>query len=367
MRFSFTALIALCMFSCASRKAIQYTVNAHRATFPIQQLEAQILDSITPANIEVKHGVDLPAQTEVVRAGFFMLPLLFYNHFQSSYQILLGQDVLDGAWQDYVDKRLHVLATQLADHGVTNIKVELSKALANGKYVSGHAYVVIPYPYTSTVQDINLSKSKNASAELSLRLGWVDGSGEEDSREASIKIRIDKGVYSAQIRTLLGKTVHLTSNDINFHFTHGIISKPPYYPSEPNLTVHLFRLSDLLLLALDELCEIVLLESQEEEIKVLPSSYQDDVQKAKALLWEQLRGTKLGKRFIRGGGSVYDFTSRQAQLTIDVGLERKTFSVERYLFSLGQVTSLYHHIYFSPSEILNNMNEVLDKIRQELE
>ena len=367
MRFLLLVLISISLFNCASRKAIQRTAVAHSRTFPIRQLQSSMADTISLTGIEVKPGIALPTHTEVVRAGFFMLPLLFYNHFQSSYQVLLGQDVLDGSWQDHAHQRLRVFANQLASNGITNVKVELNKAMANGKYVSGHAYVVIPAMYTSMMQDINLSKSKNATAELSLRLSWTDASSNEDSRDASIKIKVDKGgVYSAQVRTLLGKTVNLSANDINFHFTHDVISQPPYFVNEPFLTVHLFRLSDLLILGLDELCEVVLQESREEEIKILPPSYAVDLQRAKTLLWEQLRGKKLGKRFSRGGGSFYDFTSRQAELTIDVGLERKTFSVERYLFSLGQSTSSYNHIYFSPDEILNNMNGVLEKIRQEL-
>jgi hypothetical protein len=96
--------------------------------------------------------------------------------------------------------------------------------------------------------------------------------------------------------------------------------------------------------------------------------------KARDLLWEQLRAKKLGERFSRGysssggfrGGSYYDFTSGRAQLTVDVGLERKTFSVEQYLFSMGQSTSAYRHLYFTPEEVMTDMQSVLEKIKQEL-
>jgi hypothetical protein len=375
MRFLLLVLISSSLFNCASRKAIQRTVDAHTRTFPLSQLQPPGSDTVSVAGIEIKSGAPLPVKSEVVNAGFFMLPLLFYNHFQAGYQVLLGQDVFDGPWQDYVDSRLKVFAAELSASGINNVKVEVSKAMANGKYVSGRSYIVIPTYYTSTIQTINLSKSKHASAELALKLSWLDASGNEESRDASIKIQVaNNGVYSAQIRTLLGKTINLTSNDINHHFTHQVISQPPYFVNEPNLTIHLFRLSDLLVLGLDELCEVVLMESREEEVKPLPPSYAVSLLKARDLLWEQLRAKKLGERFTRGysasggfrSGSFYDFTSNRAHLTVDIGLERKAFSVEHYLFSMGQNTSGYRHLYFTPEEVLTDMKSVLEKIRQEL-
>lgn len=375
MRFLIFLLFSILFFNCASRKTIQRTVDAHNRTFPLRQLQPSVQDTEATSGIEVVPGAPLPAKSEVVTAGFFMLPLLFYNQFQAGYQVLLGQDVFDGPWQDYVNSRLKLFATELSATGIKNVKVEVSKALANGKYVTGSVYIIIPSYYTSSVQSINLSKSKHATAELALRLSWTDASGNEDSRDASIKIQVAKnGVYSAQVRTLLGKTVNLTSNDINYHFTHGIISQPPFFINEPNLTVHLFRLSDLLVLGLDELCQAVLMESREEEVKPLPPSYAANLLKARNLLWEELRGKKLGERFTRGyspsggfrGGSYFDFKSNRAQLTVDVGLERKMFSVEQYLFSMGETTSAYHHLYFTPEEVLSDMNSVLEKIKQEL-
>jgi hypothetical protein len=375
MRILLLALISLSLFNCASRKAIQRTVDAHNRTFPLRQLQPSGSDTISVSEIEIKAGVPLPAKTEVVGAGFFMLPLLFYNHFQAGYQVLLGQDVFDGPWQEYVDSRLKLFASDLSANGINNVKVEVSKALANGKYVTGNVYIVIPSAYFVQTQSINLSKSKHAAAELALKLSWTDASGNDESRDASIKIQVaNNGIYTAQVRTLLGKTVNLTSTDINYHFTHRIISQPPFFANEPNLTVHLFRLSDLLVLGLDELCEVVLMESKEEEVKPLPASYAANMLKARDLLWEQLRGKKLGERFSRGyspsggfrGGSYYDFTSNRAQLTVDIGLERKAFSVEHYLFSMGQSTSAYHHLYFTPEEVMTDMNLVLEKIKQEL-
>jgi hypothetical protein len=375
MRVLFLILITFSLFNCASRKAIQRTVNAHNRTFPLRQLHPPGADTVSVVGIQIKSSAPLPAKTEVVGAGFFMLPLLFYNHFQASYQVVLGQDVFDGPWQEYVDSRLKVFASDLSSSGISNVKVEVSKALANGKYVTGNVYIVIPSYYFAQTQTINLSRSKHAAAELALKLSWLDASGNEESRDASIKIQVaNDGVYSAQIRTLLGKTVNLTSNDINHHFTHQILSQPPYFVNEPNLTIHLFRLSDLLVLGLDELCEVVLMESREEEVKPLPPSYAVNLLKARDLLWEQLRAKKLGERFSRGysasggfrSGSFYDFTSNRAHLTIDVGLERKAFSVEHYLFSMGQNTSGYSHLYFTPEEVLTDMKSVLEKIKQEL-
>jgi hypothetical protein len=375
MRLITILLLSLSLFNCASRKAIQRTVDAHNRTFPIRQLEPTIPDTISTSGIEIKSTASMPAKTEVIRAGFFMLPLLFYNHFQSSYQVLLGQDVFDSPWQDYVNKRLKLFATHLASTGIANVKVELNKAVAHGKYISGNAYIVYPSPYYTTTQSINLSRSKDATAELAIKLTWADQSGNEDSRDASVKIKIEQnGVYSAQVRTLLGKTVNLTQNDINFHFNHRIISQPPFFPDEPNLTIHLFRLSDLLVLGLDELCETILRESREEEVKPLPPSYAADLVKARTLLWDQLRGKKLGQRFSRGfatsggfrGGSYYDFTSNQASLTVDIGLERKSLPVENYLFSMGQSTASYRHLYFTSAEVLTDMKSVLEKIKMDL-
>jgi hypothetical protein len=375
MRFFFLLLISVSLFNCASRKSIQRTVDAHNRTFPLRQLQPSGSDTVSVSGIEIKSGAPLPAKTEVVGAGFFMLPLLFYNHFQAGYQVLLGQDVFDGPWQDYVDSRLKVFASDLSANGINNVKVEVNKALANGKYVTGNVYIVVPSPYFVQTQSINLSKSKHAAAELALKLSWTDASGNEESRDASIKIQVaNNGIYTAQVRTLLGKTVNLTSNDINYHFTHRVISQPPFFANEPNLTVHLFRLSDLLVLGLDELCEVVLMESREQEVKPLPPSYAANMLKARDLLWEQLKSKKLGERFSRGyspsggfrGGSYYDFTSGRAQLTVDVGLERKAFSVEQYLFSMGQSTSAYRHLYFTPEEVMADMPSVLEKIKQEL-
>jgi hypothetical protein len=375
MRVLFLTLITFLLFNCASRKAIQRTVDAHSRTFPLRQLKPPGSDTVSVASIEIKSGAPLPARSEVVNAGFFMLPLLFYNHFQAGYQVLLGQDVFDGPWQEYVDSRLKLFAADLSASGISNVKVEVSKAMANGKYITGNVYIMIPSYYFVQTQSINLSKSKHAAAELALKLSWTDASGNEESRDASIKIQVaNNGIYSAHIRTLLGKTVNLSSNDINHHFTHDVISQPPYFMNEPNLTIHLFRLSDLLVLGLDELCEVVLMESREEEVKPLPPSYAADLLKARDLLWEQVRAKKLGERFSRGyspsggfrSGSFYDFTSNRAHLTVDVGLERKAFSVEHYLFSMGQNTSGYRHLYFTPEEVLTDMKSVLEKIRQEL-
>lgn len=376
MRVIFFAIISISLFNCASRKAIQRVVDAHANSFPLRQLQGQWPDSVESTSVTVNPGVPLPSKSEVVHAGFFMLPILVYNHFQSGYQILLGQDAFDGSWREYTNQRLLAFAKELSSNGITNVKVEVSKAMANGKYVSGHVYIVYPGYYTNMVQSLNLSKSKNATAELALRLSWRDASGVEESRDASIKIKVDKqGEYSAQVRTLLGKTVNLTSHDIQYHFTHDIVSNPPFFGSEPYLTVHLFRLCDLMVLGLDELCEVVLMESREEEVKPLPASYAGDMLRARNLLWEQLKNKKLGTRLAKGfspsggfrSGIYYDFISNQAKLTIDVGLQRKTFPVEQYLFSMGQNTSTYSHLYFSMEEVLNNLPEVLAKIKQALQ
>ncbi len=373
MRITVFFILLLSLISCASRKAIQRTVAAHSGTFPLQQLGADIPASTIPTDIVINNGLGLPAQTEVVRAGILILPLLFYNHFQSSYQVVLGQDVLQGQWSDYVDKRLKSFAQELSENGINNVKLEIKKVIAHGKYVSGNAYLITPNYYYNTVQQINLSKSKNATAEVAISLSWTDNAGNEESRDASVTLTIAKnGIYSGQVRTLLGKTMAISSNDIKFHFNHNIHLQLPFIPSEPMMSVHIFRLSDLLVLSLDELCETILMESKGEEVKPLSIGYTESLLQARNLLWERLRGNKLGKRFIKGysnsggfrSGSFYDFVSNKAQLTLDVGSNRQGFSVEQYLFSQGQNTSQYNHLYFTPEEIVKDMGGVIQKIKQ---
>jgi hypothetical protein len=377
MRFQILLFLSLTLINCASRKGIQKAVEVHVSSFPLRQLEATIPDSMAVKGIQLMNGFGLPAHTEVVRAGFFMLPLLFYNHFQASYQVMLGQDMLDVQWNEYVNKRLYAFANELERTGISNVQLEVKKALAHGKYISGHAYVVTPsYYYYNSVQDINLSRSKDATAEVALSLTWIDNAGNEQSRDASIKIQIAKnGMYSAQVRTLLGKTITLSKYDISFHFNHDIHAQPPYIPAEPMITVHLFRLSDLLVLGLDELCQAILLETRGEEVKPLPPSYSATLLQARTILWDKLKGKKIGVRFNRGYSSsggprsrvVYDFVSNKGQLTVDIGIERQKFSVEQYLFSLGQQTSKYDHLYFTPEEVLEDTDVVIEKIRTGLQ
>jgi hypothetical protein len=354
---------------------MQKTVGVYRQTFPLRQLEAGTGNSGDATGIKINSGFNLPEQTEVVRAGSLILPLLFYNHFQARYQVVLGQDVLDEEWSQFVDSRLKTFASDLADIGINNVQLELKKAMAHGKYISGHAYIPTPYSYYNAVQSVNLSRSKDATAEVAMSLMWIDNEGKEQSREASVKLNISKkGVYSGQVRTLIGQTINLSPYDINFHFNHDISTNPPYLPNEPMMTVHVYRLCDLLVLGLDELCETILMEGRGEEVKVLPPSYESTLLQARNLLWERLRGNKTGKRFSRGysnsggfrSGSFYDFVSNRGQLTVDVGTERQGFSVEQYLFSHGQRTSQFRHLYFSPEEVLKNTNAVIDKIKEEV-
>ena len=229
--------------------------------------------------------------------------------------------------------------------------------------------------YYNAVQEINLSRSKDATAEVAISLSWTDNAGVEQSRDASVKLQIAKnGVYSGWVRTLMGRTITLTSHDINFHFDHNIQAHPPYLQNEPFLTVHLFRLSDLLALSLDELCETILMESIGGEVKPVEPSSVAVMLQARNLLWEKLKGNKLGIRFRKGyfasggfrSGSFYDFVSDKGRLTIDVSKESKKFSVEQYLFSHGRQTTQYVHLYFTPEEVLKNPDDVIGRIRQEV-
>lgn len=374
MRFIAFAFLTICLMNCASRKAIQRSVNAHNQTFPLRQLEIVGQNPTSASGIQIKPGYGLPEKTEVVRAGVLILPLIFYGHFQANYQVVLGQDVLDESWTDFADKRLRAFASELANVGINNVQLEVKKAVAHGKYISGQAYTVTPYSYYNAVQTINLSRSKDATAEMAIALTWTDNNGNEQIRDASVKLNIAKnGMYSGQVRTLMGQTLPLTRHDINYHFDHNISAHPPYLPNEPMITVHLFRLSDLLVLGLDELCEIILMEARGEEVKPLPPTYASDLLNARKLLWEKLRGKKTGIRFNRGfsnsggfrSGSFYDFVSNRSQLTVDVGTERQSFSVEQYLFSHGQRTSQYRHLYFSPEEVLRNTDTVIKQIKGE--
>jgi very-short-patch-repair endonuclease len=375
MRLFCLFLLSMSLLGCATRKSMKKVVGFHNNTFPLQQLKSNIPATSGSSDIKVNSGFGLPAQTEVVGSGVLILPLLFYNHFQSSFQVVLGQDVLDDRWGNYVDKKLADFASALASSGIGQVKLEVTKAVAHGKYISGHAYVVTPSYYYTALQDINLSRSKNATAEVAITLSWTDNNGKEESREASIKLDIaNNGVYSGQVRTLLGKTVSLSANDIKFHFDHEIQAKPTFAPNHPMMAVHLFRLSDLLVLGLDELCEVILMESKEQEVKPLPASYASDLVRARQLLWEKLRGRKLGDKFVRGysnsggfrSGIFYDFVCHKAGVTVDVGIERNKISVEHYLFSHGQTTSRFRHLYFSPEDVLQNTDDVVEKIKNSL-
>lgn len=374
MRFIISFFLAVCLLSCASRKAIQKAVRMHQQSFPLRQLEVVGQNPAAASGIQIKPGFGLPEQSEVVRAGALILPLIFYNHFQANYQVVLGQDVLDEPWVDFATKRLRDFAADLADVGINDVQLEVKKAVAHGKYISGHAYMVTPNYYYNAVQSINLSRSKDATAEVAISLSWTDNAGNEQMRDASVKLNIAKnGSYSGLVRTLMGQTVALTRYDINFHFGHNISARPPYLPNDPMITVHLFRLSDLLVLGLDELCQTILMEARGEEIKPLPTTYVSDLLQARKLLWEKLRGRKTGMRFSRGfsnsggfrSGAFYDFISNRSQLTVDVGTEHQSFSVEQYLFSRGQRTSQYRHLYFSPESVLKDTEAVMKQIKGE--
>lgn len=373
MRTAVFLFLSFGLINCASRKGIQRIVAAHSQTFPLSQLSPEIVGQ--NLDIETSRGPGLPAQAEVVKTGALILPLLFYNQFQASYQVVLGQEVLDEPWGDYVEKKLKSLSTALSRAGIDHVSLEVKKVLAHGKYISGHAYFVLPSYYASAIQSINISRSKNATAEMAISVSWKDSDGNDQSKDASIKLNIDKrGIYSGQLRTLLGKTISLQASDIQFHLHHQIFSSPPYIPNHPMITQHLFRLCDLLVLCLDELCETVLAESKGEEINKLPADYSLTLMQARNILWEKLRNNKLGFRFEKGyggkggfrSGSFYDFVSNKGRLTIDVGINREKFPVEQYLINQSQRTSQFHHLYFRPEEILDNITDVLEQIKNNL-
>ena len=118
MRYGIIVLLGFLLMNCASRKGIIRGVNIHNQTFPLSQLADAASDLSDTSDIQIKSGYGLPEQSEVVRAGIFVLPLIFYNQFQSKFQIVLGQNVLDEQWTSYVDRRLKILATEFFRNGI---------------------------------------------------------------------------------------------------------------------------------------------------------------------------------------------------------------------------------------------------------
>ena len=124
----------------------------------------------------------------------------------------------------------------------------------------------------------------------------------------------------------------------------------------------------------DELCETILTEIKGGEFKAAPTANLANLLRARNLLWENLKAGKTGMRFAKGfsesggfrSGAFYDFICNKGQLTIDVGTNRGNFSVEQYLFSKGQRTAQFNHLYFTPEEVIRNTIEVIQKIKNEL-
>ncbi len=365
MRFYLLILLAASLVNCTSQKKIREIVDSHRQTFPLSQLELAIPDFVSNSEVTIVNNFALPERSEIERTGVSILPLLFYNHFYSSYEVFLGQDVLDERWGAYVDKRLESFASDLENNGFNHVRVEFKRAVAHGRYLSGFV-MIVGAGNTGAAGDVSLSK--DASAEVAINLAWLDNDGIEQNRDVSIKLEIMKnGMYSGHVRSLMGKTVAIAQNTIDFHFNSDIHAKPPLLDKEKNLTMHLFRISDLLVLCLDELCQTILDETREEVPRV--SVNETELLQARNQLWEKIRGNKIGIKFIRGysnsGGfrpsQFYDFVSLKSNITIDVGTNRKTFSVDRYLSMLP--TSGFRHIYFTPEEVMEGSDGVLEKIK----